>query len=61
MKQLDITGYKPSTELLVALIKSDELAIMNLFGVNEDWARQAVAYLHEEIARFRAELERRNA
>jgi uncharacterized small protein (DUF1192 family) len=61
MKQLDITGYKPSAELLVALIKSDELAIMNLSGVNEDWARQAIANLHDEIARFHAELERQSA
>ena len=59
MKQLDITGYKPSAALLVALINSDELAIMNLSGVNEDWARQAVANLQDEIAMFRAELERR--
>jgi hypothetical protein len=57
LKPLDLTGYKPSPELLETLIRSNELAIMNLSGVNDDWARRAIATMRQEIARFRARLE----
>ena len=55
-KPLDLAGYKPSPELLIALIKSDELAIMNLTGITDEWATQAIRTLEAEVARLRAAL-----
>jgi hypothetical protein len=59
MKPLDLTNYKPSPELLETLIRSNELAIMNLSGVDKPWAQRAIATMQQENARFRARLEGR--
>jgi hypothetical protein len=57
MKPLDISTYKPSPELLETLIRSNELAIMRLTGMRDEWATKAIATLQKEIAVFRAKLE----
>ncbi len=57
MKPLDLTGYKPSPELLETLIRSNELAIMRLTGMPDEWAQKAIATMQQENARFRARLE----
>ncbi len=54
---LDLTGYKPSPELLETLIRSNELAIMNLTGMTDEWATQAIRVMEAEIVRFRAALD----
>jgi hypothetical protein len=57
MKPHDLTGYKPSRELLETLIRSNERAIMNISGVKAYWAAQAIQVMRKEIAMFRAKLE----